>query len=125
VNKNLDEAQQLLGDANLKLGNITKIDTSDESLDGIVTVQSIKSGKEVPEGTAVDISYYVYGDKAMTIVPSFVDKTVRQARNLAAENNLIIKVKGGDDFIITSQDKAPGREVQEGTVIILTSEPNP
>jgi serine/threonine-protein kinase len=125
INKNLDEGQQLLKDANLRLGNITKINTSDESLDGIVTVQSIKSGKEVPENTAVDISYYVYSDKVMTIVPSFVNKTVRESRNLAAENNLIIKVKGRDDFIITSQDKAPGREVQEGTVIILTSEPNP
>jgi len=125
INKNLDEAQQLLKDANLRLGNITKINTLDKSLDGIVTAQSIKSGKKVPENTAVDVSYYVYGDKAMTIVPNFVNKTVRQARNLAAENNLIIKVKGRDDFIITSQDKAPGMEVKEGTVITLTSEPNP
>ncbi|QGU95250.1 Stk1 family PASTA domain-containing Ser/Thr kinase [Clostridium bovifaecis] len=125
VNKNLDEAQALLENAKLKLGTVTKISTSDESLDGIVTVQSIQANKKVPENTSVDISYYVYGDKSMVIVPNFVNKTVREARELAAQYNLIIKVKGKDEFIITSQDKAPGKEVAEETVISLTSEPNP
>lgn len=125
INKNLDEAEELLSAAKLKLGTVTKIKTEDELLDGIVTVQSVEAGKEVSENSNINISYYYYSDKAMVIVPNFVNRTVKEARNIAKEYNLIIQVNGREDFIVTSQDKVPGREVEEETVIRLSSEPNP
>lgn len=124
IDKNLDEAQELLENAKLKLGKVTKISTMDEGLDGIVTVQSIEPNKKVPENTTVDVSYYVYGNTTV-IVPNFINKTINEAKELAEEYNLIINVKGQGDFIITSQDKTPGAEVDEATVINLKSVPNP
>ncbi|MCY6372363.1 Stk1 family PASTA domain-containing Ser/Thr kinase [Clostridium ganghwense] len=125
INKNFDEAADMLDRAKLKLGSVTKIKTSDESLDGIVSVQSIKHNSTVKENTSVNISYYVYSDKGFVIVPNFVNKTVEEAKKIAKEYNLNINVKGNDDFIITYQDKVPGKEVLEGTTINLKSEPNP
>ncbi|MGY0372125.1 Stk1 family PASTA domain-containing Ser/Thr kinase [Clostridium sp. JNZ J1-5] len=125
VNKNLDEAQELLITAKLKVGTLTKIKTDNESLDGIVTIQSIEPNKQVKENTEVNLSYYSYGNKSMVIVPNFVNKTVREAKNIARKYHLVININGRDDFIITSQDKAAGREVEEGTIINLKSEPNP
>lgn len=125
INKNLDEAEELLKDAKLKLGTLTKIKTEDELLDGIVSVQSLEPGKEVNENSVINISYYYFSDKSMVIVPNFVNKTVKEAKNIAQKYNLIIQVDGREDFIVTAQDKIPGREVEEETVIILSSEPNP
>lgn len=125
VNKNVDEAEELIVNAKLKLGVLTKIKTQDESKDGIVTVQSIEANKEVKENTVINLSYYVYGDKSLIIVPNFVNKTVKEARRIAQNYDLILDVSGRDDFIITAQDTYAGKEVEAGTVIKLTSEPNP
>ncbi|KOA20528.1 serine/threonine-protein kinase PrkC [Clostridium homopropionicum DSM 5847] len=125
VNKNVDEAEELIVNAKLKLGVLTKIKTQDESKDGIVTVQSIEPNKEVKENTVINLSYYVYGDKSLIIVPNFVNKTVKEARRIAQNYDLILDVSGRDDFIITVQDTYAGKEVEAGTVIKLTSEPNP
>lgn len=125
VNKNLDEAQSLLIAAKLKVGTLTKVKTDNESLDGIVTIQSIEPNKQVKENTEVSLSYYSYGNKSMVIVPSFVNRTVGEAKNIARKYHLVISVNGREDFVITSQDKAAGKEVEEGTIINLKSEPNP
>lgn len=125
INKNLDEAQALLEEAKLKVGNITEIATKDESLDGIVISQSVQPNTKVPQNSAIDLSYYVYGNGSKAIVPNFVGKTIREARKLAVRYNLEISVDGNDDFIITSQSVRPGKQVKAGTVIDLASQPNP
>lgn len=125
INKNLDEAEALLKDAKLKIGILTQIRTDDETLDGIVKVQSLEPGKEVNENSEINISYYLFGNGNVVIVPNFVNKTVKEARKIANEYKLVIEVNGKEDFIITSQNKLPGKEVEEGTVIKLSSEPNP
>ncbi len=125
INKNLDEAEALLKDAKLKIGILTKIRTDDETLDGIVKVQSLEPGKEVNENSEINISYYFFRNVNVVIVPNFVNKTVKEARKIANEYKLVIEVNGKEDFIITSQNKLPGKEVEEGTVIKLNSEPNP
>lgn len=125
VNKNFDEVSDILVKSKLKLGSVNKIKTFDESLDGIVSVQSIEPNTEVKENTPINISYYAYSDKEFVIVPNFVNKTVREAKRIAGEYNLSIKVSGKEDFIVTSQDINPGKEVLEGTIIKLKSEPNP
>jgi serine/threonine-protein kinase len=50
---------------------------------------------------------------------------VREAKRIAGEYNLSIRISGKDDFIVTSQDINPGKQVLEGTTIKLKSEPNP
>lgn len=125
INKNFDEVSDILARSKLKLGSVTKIKTSDESLDGIVSVQSIEPNTEVKENTPINISYYSYSDKDFVVVPNFVNKTVREAKRIAREYNLSIKVSGKEDFIVTSQNINPGKEVLEGTTIKLNSEPNP
>ncbi|MCY6483998.1 Stk1 family PASTA domain-containing Ser/Thr kinase [Clostridium aestuarii] len=125
VNKNFDEVQEILTNLKLKLGKVTKIDTIDESMDGIVSIQSINKGKEVKENTLIDISYYVYNNDVAVIVPNFTNKTISEAKKIAKEYNLVLEVEGEDDFVIISQDKAPGREVTEKSIIKLKSEPNP
>lgn len=125
TDKNLDEAQELLNNAKLKIGNITRISTDNPEQDGIVSVQSIEPNKKVPENTSVDVSYYVYSYGSTVIVPNFKGKTVKEAKELAREYNLKIAVEGRNDFIIISQDKDPGTEVKENTRINLNSQPNP
>ncbi|WMJ82094.1 Stk1 family PASTA domain-containing Ser/Thr kinase [Clostridium sp. MB40-C1] len=125
VNKIFDEAMEILESSKLKLGTITKIPTSDESLDGKVSVQSIEPNSEVKEGTVINLSYYAYGNKDLVDVPNFVDKTISEAKSIAAQNNLNIQVSGKGDFIIVAQSVSPGKKVPQGTTIRLRSEPNP
>lgn len=53
--KTVSEAEAALSEKNLKLGNV-KQEYSDDIKDGLVIAQSISSGTEVKEGTAVDIT---------------------------------------------------------------------
>ncbi|MDE6760576.1 MAG: Stk1 family PASTA domain-containing Ser/Thr kinase [Lachnospiraceae bacterium] len=53
--KTVSEAESALSEKNLKLGNV-KQEYSDDIKDGLVIAQSISSGTEVKEGTAVDIT---------------------------------------------------------------------
>ncbi|KEH97680.1 Stk1 family PASTA domain-containing Ser/Thr kinase [Clostridium massiliodielmoense] len=125
INKKLSESEGLISGAGLRLGTVNKIPTTDKEKDGLVTVQSIEAGARVKQNTVVNISCYSFGDKNIVKVPNFVNKTVKEARRLAAQYKLSISFRGKDDFIIVSQDKEPGSQVSEGTSIILKTEPNP
>ncbi|ABK61623.1 Stk1 family PASTA domain-containing Ser/Thr kinase [Clostridium novyi] len=125
INKKLDEVEGIVSSAGLRLGTVNKIPTTDKEKDGLVTVQSIESGTRVKQQTIINISCYSFGNKDIVKVPNFVNKTVKEARILAEQNDLSISFRGRDDFIIVSQDKAPGSQVAEGTSISLKTEPNP
>lgn len=125
INKKLDEVEGIVSSAGLRLGTVNKIPTTDKDKDGLVTVQSIESGTRVKQQTVINISCYSFGNKDIVKVPNFVNKTVKEARILAEQNDLSISFRGREDFIIVSQDKAPGSQVAEGTSISLKTEPNP
>ncbi|KGN02939.1 protein kinase [Clostridium novyi A str. 4570] len=125
INKKLDEVEGIVSSAGLRLGTVNKIPTTDKDKDGLVTVQSIESGTRVKQQTVINISCYSFGNKDIVKVPNFVNKTVKEARILAEQNDLSISFRGREDFIIVSQDKAPGSQVTEGTSISLKTEPNP
>lgn len=125
VGKNFDEAAEMLQGVNLRLGAITKVDTTKEELDGKVVSQGIEPNTEVKENTKVDISYYSYNNKELVVVPDFTGKSISEARDIAKEYNLNIQVKGKDDFVVISQSIPAGKEVFEDTTINLKSEPNP
>lgn len=50
-----DEAQKLIEEAGLKLGNVTQVTNSDANLTGKVCSQSIDAGEYVEEGTSIDL----------------------------------------------------------------------
>lgn len=125
INKTFDEAVNILERSNLKLGTVTKIPTSDEKLDGKVSVQSIEPGSQVKEGTSVNVSYYAYGDNELVDVPNFINKTVSEAKSLGEQYGLKIQVNGRGDFIIVNQDTPAGKKVKKGSKVKLKSEPNP
>lgn len=125
INKKLDEVQGLIAGAGLRIGTINKIPTTDKDKDGIVSVQSIEPNSKVRENTIINISCYSMGDKDSVTVPNFVNKTVKEAKEIGVQNKVSVVVRGKGDFIIVAQDKAPGTVVSKGTTIILKSEPNP
>lgn len=58
--KTIDQAKNILGNANLTLGNQRVVETSDKNLDGKIFAQTIEADTQVKEGTSVSISYYTY-----------------------------------------------------------------
>ncbi|WP_027623414.1 Stk1 family PASTA domain-containing Ser/Thr kinase [Clostridium lundense] len=61
--KTLEEARTLLSNSNLKLGTSKSVETSDKSLDGKIFEQNIEGNTKVTEGTAVNVTYYVYKEE--------------------------------------------------------------
>ncbi|MBW9144135.1 Stk1 family PASTA domain-containing Ser/Thr kinase [Clostridium sp. CM027] len=119
----LNDAERVLQNANLKLGERHPVVTHDKSLDGKIFNQSIAANTEVTEGNSVGVNYYKYEEpkKEQFDVPDFKGKTVKAARESAAQSNINIVVSGNDEDIIESQDKEPGTKANVGDTITLTS----
>lgn len=122
--KTVNQAKAILENQGLKAGTITAVDnTSDESQDGLIWLQSPVSGT-VPSGSSVDFSYYVYKIK----VPNYVNGTVVSAKASAASLGLRITfvdgsgntITPGDSATILSQDSAMNSTVTKGSTIKLT-----
>ncbi|MCB2288405.1 Stk1 family PASTA domain-containing Ser/Thr kinase [Clostridium sp. CS001] len=124
----LDEAQRVLQNKKLKLGNKKEIVTNDKSQDGKIFNQDIAAYAEVIEGNSVGVSYYRYEEpkKEEFVVPDFRGKTIAEAKALAESLDISINTVGNDDYIIESQDRKPGDKADVGDVITLTAkEPVP
>jgi len=119
----LNEAQRVLQNSNLKLGNTKEIVTDDKSQDGKIFNQTIAANTEVKQGNSVGISYYKYKEpvKEQYDVPNFIGKTVKEAKELAATSDITINAPGSDEDIIDTQDKAAGTKANVGDTITLTS----
>ena len=119
----LNEAQRVLQNSNLKLGNTKEIVTDDKSQDGKIFNQTIAANTEVKQGNSVGLSYYKYKEpvKEQYDVPNFIGKTVKEAKELAAISDITITVPGSDEDIIDTQDKAAGTKANVGDTITLTS----
>ncbi len=119
----INEAESLLQNTNLIIGNKKEVETDDKSQEGKILDQSTAANTEVKEGSTVGVSYYVYKEqeKEQYEVPTFIGKTVREAKEIAADGDITIKVTGNDEDIIDSQDKAAGTKIDVGDVVTLTS----
>jgi serine/threonine protein kinase len=119
----LNEAERVLQSANLKLGDKKEIVTNDKSLDGKILNQDIAINTEVKEGNAVGVSYYKYKEAEIEKfdVPTFIGKTVREAKDLAEKSDITIRVTGNDEDIVDSQDREPGTKANVGDTVTLTS----
>jgi serine/threonine protein kinase len=123
LGRSVGEAQSLLLSTNLVLGNKEEVETEDKSQEGKILDQSIPATTKVEQGSAVGVSYYVYKEpvKEQFEVPDFKGKTVKQAKDTAAAEDITIRVTGNDEDIIDSQDKAAGTKADVGDAITLTS----
>ncbi|MBU3160544.1 Stk1 family PASTA domain-containing Ser/Thr kinase [Clostridium frigoris] len=120
----LDDALASLKSSILTLGDKKSVTTTDKSQDGIVFSQSIAANTGVQEGNSVGVSYYTYKEpeKQQVDVPNFMGKTVKDAKDLADQNDIKISVSGNDEDIIQTQDKDAGTKVSVGDTITLTAE---
>ncbi|MBU3189205.1 Stk1 family PASTA domain-containing Ser/Thr kinase [Clostridium bowmanii] len=118
-----DEAQGLLQNSNLKIGDTKEVITNDKSQDGKIFNQTIAPNTTVKEGSSVGFSYYTYKEpvKEQFKVPDFIGKTVKEAKDLAAKDDITISAPGSDEDIIDSQDKEAGTKASVGDTITLTS----
>jgi serine/threonine-protein kinase len=121
----LNEAEILLQSENLKLGASKEIATEDIAQDGKIFDQSIAANTKVEEGNSVGVSIYKYKEpvKEQFDIPSFVGKTVKEAKELAASSDITIIAPGNAEDIIDSQDKEAGTKANVGDTITLTSKP--
>jgi len=121
--RTLSEAEIILQNANLVLGNKTQITTNDKSQDGKIFDQTTDVNTDVKEGNSVGVSYYKYTEpvKEQFTVPKFTGKTVKEAKDLATQSDISINAPGNDEDIIQTQDKAPGTMANVGDTITLTS----
>lgn len=121
----LNEAQRVLQNANLKIGNTKEVETSDKLQDGKVFNQTIAANTEVKQGNSVGVSYYKYKEpvKEQFDVPNFIGKTVKEAKDLAATSDITISAPGSDEDIVDTQDKPAGTKANVGDTITLTSKP--
>ncbi|MGV8980248.1 Stk1 family PASTA domain-containing Ser/Thr kinase [Clostridium sp.] len=117
------EAQGVLQNSNLKLGDTKIIETTDKSQDGKISNQTIAANTRVEQGSSVGFSYYVYKEpvKEQFTVPDFIGKTVKAAKDLAAKDDVTISAPGSDEDIIESQDVEAGTKANVGDTITLTS----
>ncbi|MBX4265305.1 Stk1 family PASTA domain-containing Ser/Thr kinase [Clostridium estertheticum] len=123
LGKTLDQASTLLQNSNLTLGDKKQIPTTDKSQDGKISSQSIDPNTSVTQGSSVWVGIYTYKapEKQQVDVPDFKGRTVKDARNMASQNNVNIAVSGNDEDIIQTQDKDAGTKVSAGDTITLTS----
>lgn len=123
-NITLKEAEQVLAVANLKLGATTAVITDDKSKDGKIFTQSNDPQTSIAEGSKINVSYYQYKDpdEGKVTVPSFIGKTIDEAKAIAKSHELNINVSGDKKGLVISQDIGEGQKVQKGSTINLTAQ---
>ena len=100
----------------------TIIKTQDKDLDNKVESQSIPAGTEVKEGTTVDVKYYVYEEPAKVLrpVPELINKSIKDAKQIAAANKFNLNAGAfKDEDIIEAISPAPNTNAEENSTITV------
>ena len=122
VGLSLEDAQQALKDARLKLGDVDEQEGSDAE-PGEVLDQFPNSGEEVPVGREIDLVV-----AAAALVPDVTGMTQDEAEAALADAGYGVSVASEPNNeveagVVISQDPAGGTEYEQGqTVTILVSE---
>jgi beta-lactam-binding protein with PASTA domain len=116
--KTLAQAEQLLDDANLTVGEETATASSEKK--GTVLRQSETPGATVDEGTAVDITYS--GGPKVAVVPDVSSLTLAQAtEELEKRKFQVVPVEDNKSSErknqVTRTDPGPGNEVPVGSTV--------
>lgn len=118
--KSESEAQSLLAQAGLEVGNVTS-KYSDSVAEGCIISQGIKAGKKVSKGTSVDYEVSQGPQIKLVTVPSLSGKTADEAE-MALQN---AGLSGAREFenndvavgYVFKQSASPGSQVEQGTTI--------
>ena len=119
VGASLDEATQILEDANLEVGKVR--DVSSTEPEGIVTKAVPSSGNEVAPGTAVNLSV----STGPVEVPELVGLSQEDAEAALEDEGLEAaptteRTDEADPGTVISQDISAGEEVESGTTVGFT-----
>ena len=119
VGSTLDEATQLLEEADLTLGNVREVSSTEP--EGTVTRAVPSSGNEVEPGTAVNLSV----STGPVEVPDLVDLTQEEAEEALDDVGLVgapttEETDEAEPGIVISQDISAGEEVEGGTTVGFT-----
>jgi eukaryotic-like serine/threonine-protein kinase len=127
VGRTMQEARQLLRDANLSLGTTTK--TSSDTFDqGVILDQSPDAEAEVPEGSPIDIT--VSTGPEVANVPFVEGLPVEQAVE-AIENEGLeadprdVPSEDVEAGFVVEQDPAGGEEAEPGDVVAISVSTGP
>ncbi len=89
-----------------------------------VIAQNPTSYVTIPKGGKVVLYTEDSADKKMVKVPDFKNRTISEAMDLAAENNLNIRIEGSQNTdgtsYVKSQDVKAGSRVEQYTVVTVT-----
>lgn len=119
--RSLTEAESLLGSVNLKIGNKTTLETSDEKqINKIINQKPNANTQNVKEGSTVDVTI---GVEKKIKVPNLIGLTVGKAKTEADKLGLSLNVSAKDTDIVETQNPAKDTSVSKGTVINLTAKP--
>ncbi len=120
VGKSQAEATQLLEDAGLEVGTVSK-KYDDTVAEGLVISQDPNASEEVEKGTKVKL---VISQGVQTFaMPSIEGKTVEEAQEIADKNGLVLKQSSTENSStvdvnhIISQDPAPGTGAKAGDTL--------
>lgn len=126
--RTLEEAKALLEENNLKLGDVSEQTSSTDA--GMVISQSISSGTEVSEDTAIDL-VVSKGEESLT-VPSLKGKTESEAKSELSQLGLRgYKISSEYSNLakgeIISTTPSAGKKVEKGTSIgyVVSKGPEP
>ena len=108
VGEEVADAQRLLDDAGLRLGNQETEETDNEDLQGTIDSQSIAAGESVEEGTAIDVT--VYTEPGTVTVPGLAGSTRDEAIQALTALGFVVN----DSLLIETEDNP---DVDENVVI--------
>lgn len=120
--RNRADAEKMLKDYNLTLGNVGSRNSNDVEKDLIID-QSPAKDVEVPVGSKVDIIISSGPEVKLVDVPTLTDKTLEEAENLIKTANLTlgpVKFESNPNYkdgVVIEQDVAPKIKVPQGTTI--------
>jgi serine/threonine-protein kinase len=120
--KTVQEAQTLLQQRGLKLGDQTTQETSDSTQVGKIIASTPAAGVDAPGGSAVAV---VVGKEQTTItVPDVTGQTVDQAKQTLANSGFSsVQVQqtngGGQQGTVSGTNPSAGTKVAKGTTIVL------
>jgi serine/threonine protein kinase len=122
INRTQSEASQLLGDAGLQLGQVSR-EPRDSSEEGRVISQTPRPNSQLSRGDSVDL--VVSTGRRMVQVPSLVGDSQDGAQAKLRELGLSGQVQQSCDgsqpaSVVTAQDPAPGTRVAERSAVTFT-----
>lgn len=120
VGSTLDEATQMLKDADLAVGEVTKVYSSEYEA-GFVVSQTIASNTKLEKGTTVDLEISL-GEKPMSTVPNMIGNDLSTAQTQLANANLTLgtvtyRESSDEEGTVISQGYNPGDRVDEYTSV--------